>query len=1013
LSPSTWAVNPASHISQYGHSAWRILDGYLPGKPNAVTQTIDGYLWVGTDNGLLRFDGVRFVPWTPPAGQRLPSSTIRALLRTFDGSLWIATNSGLSRWFNNNLVNLDLHGVVDEMVEDKDHSVWAIYGESPRHTLLCHIVETTPKCYDEKDGASELGGPLALDGVGNLWLGTRRGVLRWRPNSFAAHNIASLQSMEGVDTLEAVTVSPEGSILGAIGMPGRGLGLEELTDGVWKPYRKPGFDGSTVTAAALFVDRQDSLWIASLAQGLFRVHGQTVEHYGSADGLSGDSVRKLYEDREGNLWVLTSRGIDLLRDLRVVSFSTREGLGTEEVDSVRAASDGRVWVGGAESLDIIRRDGISSVRTGKGLPGGQVGAIFEDHTGQLWIGVDQKLFVYKDGKFKPITRSDGSPIGLVGTIAEDRDNNIWLSAFHESAVRLLRIRDFKIEEEIVHTQQEPANPPIPRGRLAIADADGNLWLAPSSGGLARITKGRAEIFRYDGISDSRATQLILALDGSILGATSSGVIAWKNGNRQILTTLNGLPCNVVNGLVNDASGNLWLNLQCGLVDITKADLEKWWEKSDTVVHPRVFDVLDGWQPGSAPWSSATRSTDGRLWFANRSVLQMIDPSHIPVDELPPPVHVEQIVADRKAYSPQNRVTIPSLTRDLEIDYTALSLGVPQKVFFRYKLEGRESNWTDALARRQAFYNDLRPGHYRFRVIACNNDGVWNEAGAALDFSILPAYYQTAWFRMACAGAVLLSLWIIYQFRVRQLQRQFAIGLEARSNERTRIARELHDTLLQSLHGLMFQFQGARNLLPRRPDDAMRSLDDAIGETKKALAESRDAIQGLRLEPIATGNLAELLISASRELASSATDPVPQPVFDLIEEGEQQLLSPATSNEICRIALEILRNAYRHAHSRQIEAEIRYGDDMLRLRIRDDGRGIDPDVLEEGGRAGHWGLRGIRERAERIGASVEFWSELGKGTEVELAIPATVAYESTRDSYRARLLRKVTSRAHRS
>jgi len=211
---------------------------------------------------------------------------------------------------------------------------------------------------------------------------------------------------------------------------------------------------------------------------------------------------------------------------------------------------------------------------------------------------------------------------------------------------------------------------------------------------------------------------------------------------------------------------------------------------------------------------------------------------------------------------------------------------------------------------------------------------------------------------------------------------------------------------------MFQFQAARNLLPRKPEDAMQSLDDAIAETKKAVAESRDTIQGLRLEPMATGNLADLLMSTSRELASSAADPVP-PVFDLIEEGDQQMLSPATSSEICRIALEILRNAYRHAHARRIEVEIRYGDQMLRLRIRDDGRGIDPNVLKEGGRVGHWGLRGIRERAERIGARLDFWSELGDGTEVELAIPATVAYESTRDSYRAKLLRKVTSRAQRS
>jgi signal transduction histidine kinase len=257
------------------------------------------------------------------------------------------------------------------------------------------------------------------------------------------------------------------------------------------------------------------------------------------------------------------------------------------------------------------------------------------------------------------------------------------------------------------------------------------------------------------------------------------------------------------------------------------------------------------------------------------------------------------------------------------------------------------------------------------------------------------------------------LWAIYQFRVRQLQRQFAIGLEARVNERTRIARELHDTLLQTLHGLMFQFQAVRNLLPRRPDDAMKSLDDAINETEKALAESRDAIQGLRSEPIARGDLAELLMATSHELATSKTSNHEPPAFDIIVEGERRTLSPATKNEVCRIALEILRNAYRHAHAHRIETEVRYGDRALRLRIRDDGKGIAPIVLKEGGSAGHWGLRGVRERAERIGAQLDFWSEAGVGTEVQLTIPASVAYETARDGIASKWLHRVGTRADRS
>jgi signal transduction histidine kinase len=294
-------------------------------------------------------------------------------------------------------------------------------------------------------------------------------------------------------------------------------------------------------------------------------------------------------------------------------------------------------------------------------------------------------------------------------------------------------------------------------------------------------------------------------------------------------------------------------------------------------------------------------------------------------------------------------------------------------------------------------------------MACNNSGVWNEAGASLEFSVHPAFYQTNGFRALCVFGFFALLWSIYQLRVQQMQRQFNIALDARVNERTRIARELHDTLLQNFHGLMFQFQAASNLMLRRPDEARQSLDDAIGETKKALAESREAIQDLRSEPIAKGNLAELLMLTSRELAGPNGNGH-SPVFDLIEEGERQPLSSTVSDDVCRIALELMRNAYQHAHAQRIESEIRYGNSVFRLRIRDDGRGIDPKMLREGGRAGHWGLRGLRERAERIGAHLDLWSEPGNGTEVQLVVPASIAYESYRDTYRAKLLRKVKHRA---
>jgi signal transduction histidine kinase len=622
----------------------------------------------------------------------------------------------------------------------------------------------------------------------------------------------------------------------------------------------------------------------------------------------------------------------------------------------------------------------------------------------LWCGMNNTLFVKDGGEFRQINKPDGQPVGMLAGIAEDSEDNIWIETFAVKGT-LLRIHDLKVEQEFSESE-------MPLARRVVADPQSGIWLGLTTGDFARYRNGRLDTFAFDHHADSIVWAMTRTLDGSILGAASFGVLAWKNGKKQILTVQNGLPCNSVYALISDNSGNLWLYAECGLVEIPNEQMQLWWNHPDSQLKLRLFDTFDGVETGRASFTNSARTPDGRLWFANGSVVQVVDPAHLLENTFPPPVDVNAVIADQKNYPLEAGIRLPPLTRNLEIDYTALTYVAPQKVLFRYKLEGHDPGWQEPGTRRQAFYNDLRPGHYRFRVIACNSDGLWNETGASLDFSVRPAYYQTTWFRLSGVAAFLLLLWALYQLRILQLQRQFAIGLEARVNERTRIARELHDTLLQSLHGLMFQFQAVRNLLPRRPEDAMQSLDEAINETEKALAESRDAIQGLRSEPIAKGNLAELLIATSEELAASESSGH-QPAFELIEEGERRNLSPTTKNEVCRIALELLRNAYRHAHAHRIETEVRYGDDNLRLRIRDDGKGIAPQVLKDGGSAGHWGLRGVRERAERIGAHLDFWSEIGAGTEVQLTVPASVAYETQHDGVGAKLLHKVRNRGQRS
>ncbi len=423
------------------------------------------------------------------------------------------------------------------------------------------------------------------------------------------------------------------------------------------------------------------------------------------------------------------------------------------------------------------------------------------------------------------------------------------------------------------------------------------------------------------------------------------------------------------------------------------------------IRATVFDISDGVRPHTSGgyFPPVAKSPDGRLWFLPFDGVSIVDPQHIPFNKVPPPVHIEQITADHKTYDAAFDVTgdvmgqlrLPPLVRELEIDYTALSLVAPEKVLFRYKLEGLDRDWQDAGNRRQAFYTNLSPRKYRFRVSACNNSGVWNEAGTFLDFSVAPAYYQTIWFRLSCVAAFLALLGALYRLRLRQVAQQFNMRLEERVSERTRIARELHDSLLQGFQGLMFRLQAVRDMLPGRPAEAIKALDIALERGDKAISEGRDTVADLRQPVMGDSDIAQALTALGEELAAQS-DNGAAPCVRVLVEGKERELNPILRDEIYRIAREALRNAFRHARAQKIEAEITYGDSQFLLHVRDDGSGIDLEVVNQGARGGHWGLPGMRERTKRFGGKVEVWSEHEAGTEVSLRVPASIAY-GARDS----------------
>jgi signal transduction histidine kinase/ligand-binding sensor domain-containing protein len=1002
------AQDGGKRLTQYRHSMWRIQDGFFPGAPDWVSQTADGYLWVGTWSGTFRFDGVRFVPWSPPAAA---SNDTYLFVPAKSGGFWINDNLGLSHIRGNRIVShINLEAAPGRLVEEEDGSLWVTTWFRPGSLgSLCHATDREVRCFGKADGNPiQTALPILSDGTGGFWIGSDTTLLHWKAGASEVYEPPALRSNSGQTGISSLIRNPDGSLWVGIAAAGRGLGLERFRNGTFESFSAPNFDDTEISVLALLRARDGSLWVGTANNGLYRIHTNTVDHFGLADGLSSNSVNNLYEDQEGIIWAATSNGIDSFQEPRVTTYSAREGLGADNAVSVIVSHDGTVWVANYRSLDSIRNGVVLSVGKKDGLPGNQVTSLLEDRERHLWVGVDDGLYIYENRHFRPVADRNRSPLGMVVGMTEDIDGSIWAECASKPR-KLVRIRDFRVQEEFLDSQ-------VPAGHSLAADPSGGIWLGTVDGKLVSFRKSATDTFPMNLKGDLAVRQIEVLQDGSVIAAAiADGLISLRAGVVQRLTKQNGLPCDGVFGFTRDDRQNWWLTTPCGYVELADSEIQKWRNNPKSELRFRFLNTLDGARTGATPFNSAAKSPDGRLWFVGALVVQTIDPSRLAKESSVRPVYVESVTADRVQYAAENSLRLPALAQDIQIDYTSPSLAVPKKVKFRYRLDGSDSNWQDAGTRRQAFYTNLRPGQYRFTIIASNEDGIWNMPGATLQFGVAPAWFQTIWFRTLCVVAFFLSLWCLYQMRLRQVRHQFHVSLEARVSERTRIARELHDTLLQSFQGLMLRFQTVEEMLPARPMDAKKALEGALVRADQAIAEGRDAITDIRTSTLESHDLAKsmtaLMTGLNEELAEgnggSAT-------FRVLVEGAPRAVRPILHDEVYRIARESLRNAFRHAQARNIETEITYGE-SLRLRFRDDGKGIDPNVVESGGRSGHWGLPGIRERANKIGAQLQVWSELGAGTEVELSIPGSVAYEGPATRTGLQLFRKRTeqNREHRS
>jgi ligand-binding sensor domain-containing protein/signal transduction histidine kinase len=989
----------------------------LPGESiTAIAQTSDGYLWVGTDKGLIRFDGLNFRHFERAQPDPIPIGPVRTLVVDASDNLWILLqNTQVFRYHNGIFEPIRgwteggttamARGTSGAVLLSSSAAGTLTYSENRFRSLSSAALladaarvtnseapdeRATPfSWFDRLASPTSLVISMAQTDDGKIWLATeRRGLF------YLQEGRISSVSNSRADTKINCFLPLQNSELWV-----------GTTNGVlrWngKEFTLAGVPSSLLNRDVLSIlrDRDSNIWIGT-SSGLFRYNANGVSLLSTPE--ANGPVTALFEDREGNIWFGSARGLERLRDSVFVTYSlpnlksqstgpvhvdsggrtwiapiegglrwlkrtksgavTADGIANDVVYSITGTDEDDVWVGRQQGgLTHLRYTGNSFIAKtytqADGLVQNSVYAVYESQDGTVWAGtLSRGVSELKDGHFTNYTENDGLASNMVSSIAEGTGGRMWfgtpkgLSEFSKNGWRNYSVADGLI---------------FPDVSCLLQDSAGVLWIG-TDGGLAYLRDGRVQ--------------------------TPQGTQAWLR--EPIL------------GIAEDNSDWLWVATSTRVLRAKRNSLtnNQSLNDSDFLVYGRDDGLLG--TEGIKRFRSVVKDSQGNLWFSTNRGLSMVNPERSTVNSLPALLRVEALTVDGNEVNLAQPIRVPPGEQRIVFHYLGLSLANPERVRYRYFLEGFDRGWSEATSNREAVFANLSPGKYRFRVMSSNSDGIWNNEGASIDFSVLPAVQQTNWFRMLCAAAFVALLWGIYQLRVQQLHRQFNIGLEARVNERTRIARELHDTLLQSLHGLLFRFQAARNMLPRRPEEAMAALDGAIARTEQAITESQDAIRDLRPGPVTESDLRGLLMSTGKELQAAGNGIGAAPTFEVIMEGEQQALSPILQDEVYRIARELLRNAFRHACARRVEAEVRYDDEQLRVLIRDDGKGMDPDVLKEGKRQGHWGLPGVKERAHRIGAQLDFWSEAGAGTEVQLSIPASVAYKNSHDKPRFKVFRRV-------
>lgn len=958
------ALDSRRELSQFSHEAWLTENGLPQNTVHSIAQTRDGYIWLGTEEGLARFDGVRFAVFDKQNTPQLKSNYIRSLLADRQGALWIGTAEGLLRMVDGKLTSFTTNeglpsNSIQAIYEDREGNLWVATATGLGLFKSGGLTTFTTK-------ERLIGGSIQTlfeDADGALWIATPYGVGQVKDGRFTNYTVRDGLASNSV---RAIQQDREGRLwFASLG------GLTSFSHGYFRTYTtRDGLPNDRIIA--LQVSRGDGDLLVGTAGGLCRFTGGRFTGFNAGETLASSTILSLLEDLEGNLWIGTeSAGINLLKDTKFTTYSVKSGLSNDVVKSVYEDHQGNTWIGtDGGGLNLLRDGKVTTYTTRDGLSSNVVLALFGDALGNLWAGTPDGLNRLSRGKFTIYTAANGLANNDVRSICADRRGNLWIG----TRGGLTRMKD-----GVFRTFTEVDGLPNDLVATLYEDTKGALWIG-TFGGLSRFMNDEfMTLTTRDGLSSDAVISLYEDSDGVLwIGTNGGGLNRLKEGRLTAYTTRIGLLDDVVYRILEDGRNNLWLSCRKGIFHISKKDLDDFAQGAIFSIAPVAYGTADGMMTrecsgGGDP--AGWKGSDGKLWFPTIKGIAMIDPERIKTNSQPPPVVIEQIRIDDKSFGPLDHLELPPGTTRFDLYYTAPSFVAPEKVRFKYKLEGFDKDWIDSGTRRIAYYTNLRPGTYTFRVIASNNDGVWNQTGAVVTLYLKPYFYQTYWFYAVLMLTLAVFGWMLIRLRLRGMKAQFGAVLA----ERTRIAREIHDNLAQEMAGISVQLEVVARTMPTGAEIARTHLDRARLQIRHGIAEARRYVWDLRSPALEENDLPTALSETARRLTSETAIQTQVEV-----NGSFRSLPRLVEDNLLRIGQEAVNNAVEHAQAQRILVNLVFDARRVRLSIRDDGRGFD-QAASNGG-SGHFGLIGMRERAEQIGGSLSIHSANGSGTEIVVDVP---------------------------